>query len=97
VRISYILLVLVCIDDLNIDSIDGFEKTMPRLHMKPEGEKMECYCGDICKMHVSGDYKTLWQRFWVCNNLAYDPEPGDADVRIHQLCCAVSSLVLNEF
>jgi hypothetical protein len=34
--ICYILLVVVSIDELNIDSIDGFEKTMPGLHSKPE-------------------------------------------------------------
>jgi hypothetical protein len=33
---------------------------MPRLHPKQEGEKLECYCGGVCKMQVSGDYKTLW-------------------------------------
>jgi hypothetical protein len=95
--ICYILLVLVCIDELDIDSIDGFKKTMPRLHPKPEGEEPKCYCVDICKMHVSGDYKTLWQQFWMCNNLAYDPEPGNIEVQNNRLCCAVSSQVLNEF
>jgi hypothetical protein len=52
-------LVVVFIDELDIDSIDEFEKTMPRLHLKTEGEEPECYCGDVCKMQVSGDYKTL--------------------------------------
>jgi hypothetical protein len=61
--ICYILLVVVCIDEHNIDSIDGYEKTIPGLHLKPEGEPLECFCGDVCKMQVSGDYKTLWQRF----------------------------------
>jgi hypothetical protein len=61
--ICYILLFVVFIDELDIDSIDGFEKTMFRLHPKPVGEELECYCGDICKMQLSGDYKTLWQRF----------------------------------
>jgi hypothetical protein len=56
-------LVVVSIDEHDIDSIDGFAKTMPRLHSKPEGEVPECYCGDPCKMNVSRDYKTLWQRF----------------------------------
>jgi hypothetical protein len=79
------------IDELDIDSIDGFVKTMPGLHLKLEGEELECYCVDICKMHVSGDYKTLWQRFWMCNNLAYDPEPGDTEVQNNRLCCVVSS------
>jgi hypothetical protein len=79
--ICYILFVAVSLDELDIDSIDGFEKTMPRLHWKPEGEELECYYGDICKMQMSGDYKTLWQRFWMCNNLAYDPESGDTEVR----------------
>jgi hypothetical protein len=46
---------------------------MPGLHPKLEGEESECYCGDICKVHVSGEYKTSWQRFLMCNNLTYDP------------------------
>jgi hypothetical protein len=87
--ICYILLVVVCIDEHNIDSIDGYEKTIPGLHPKPEGEPPECFYGDVCKMQVSGDYKTLWQRFWMCDNLAYDPESGDTEVRINQLCCTV--------
>jgi hypothetical protein len=57
--ICYILLIVVFIDELDIDSIDGFEKTMPRLHPKPESDELECYCGDVCKMQVSGEYKTL--------------------------------------
>jgi hypothetical protein len=76
----FIFLVLVSLDDRDIDAIDGFAKTMPRLHSKPEGEVLECYCSDPCKMNLSGDYKTLWQRFWMCDNLAYDPEPGDTEV-----------------
>jgi hypothetical protein len=54
---------------------------MAALHWKPEGPEPECYCGDVCKMEVSGDYKTLWQCFWMCNNLAYDPEPDDTEVQ----------------
>jgi hypothetical protein len=57
--ICYILLVVVCIDEHNIDSIDRYEKTIPGLHPKPEGEPPESFCGDVCKMQVSGDYKTL--------------------------------------
>jgi hypothetical protein len=70
---------------------------MPKLHSKSESKESECYSGDICKMEVSGDYKTLWQRFWMCNNLTYDPEPSDMEVRNNCLCCEVSSQVLNEF
>jgi hypothetical protein len=40
---------------------------------------------------------TLWQRFWMCNNLTYDPELGDTEVQNNQLFCAVSSKVLKEF
>jgi hypothetical protein len=87
--ICYILLIVVCIDEHDIDSIDGYEKTIPGLHPKPEGEPPEYFCGDICKMQVLGDYKTLWQRFWMCDNLTYDPEPGDTEVRINRLCCTV--------
>jgi hypothetical protein len=54
-----ILLVVVCIDEHDIDSIGGYEKIIPGLHPKPEGELPECFCGDVCKMQVSGDYKTL--------------------------------------
>jgi hypothetical protein len=90
--ICYLLLIVVSADDIDLDSIDGFDKSAPRLHPKPEGEELECYCGDVCKMEVSGDYKTLWQRFWK-----YDPKPGDTEVRNNRLCCEVSSQVFNEF
>jgi hypothetical protein len=66
------------------------------LHIKPEGDEPECYYGDVCKMEVSDDYKTLWQRLWMCNNLAYDPEPGDTEVWNNRLCCEVSSQILYE-
>jgi hypothetical protein len=87
--ICYILLVVVYIDEHDIDSIDGYEKTIPGLHLKPEGEPPECFCGDVYKMQVSRDYKTLWQRFWMCDNLAYDPKSGDMEVRTNRLCCTV--------
>jgi hypothetical protein len=70
---------------------------MSVLHLKPEDEEPKCYCGDVCKMEVSDDCKTLWQWFWMLNNLAYDPEPGNTVVQNNQLCCEVSSQVLNEF
>jgi hypothetical protein len=46
-------------DEPDIDALDGFTKGMHRLHLKLEGEKSECFCGAICKMEVSDDYKTL--------------------------------------
>jgi hypothetical protein len=95
--ICYLLLIVVSVDELDINSIGGFQKGMVALHPKPEGEKPECYCGDVCKMDVSCDYKTLWQRFWMCNNLAYGPELGDTEVWNNRLCCEVSTQVLNEF
>jgi hypothetical protein len=61
--ICYLLLIVVPDAELDIDAINGFMKGMAGLHPKPEGEDLECYYGDICKMEVSGDYKTLWQRF----------------------------------
>jgi hypothetical protein len=76
--ICYLLLIVVFIDELDIDSIDGFQKGMAALH--EANEELECYCGDVYKMEVSGDYKSLWQWFWMCNNLAYDLEPGDTEV-----------------
>jgi hypothetical protein len=83
-------LVVVSIDDRDIDTINGFAKTMPGLHSKREGEVPECYCGDPCRMNVSRDYKTLWQRFWMCNNVAYDPELGNTEVRM----CKISDCVV---
>jgi hypothetical protein len=80
--ICYFLPVVVSIDEHDIDSIEGFAKTMPELHLKPDGKESECYYGDLCKMQVSGDYKTLWQQFWMCNNLAYDLEPDDMGVHM---------------
>jgi hypothetical protein len=48
--ICCILLVVVYIDENDIDSINGYEKTIPGLHLKQEGEPPECFCGDVCKM-----------------------------------------------
>jgi hypothetical protein len=33
----------------------------------------------------------------MCNNLTYDLEPGDTEVRNSRLFCAVASQILNEF
>jgi hypothetical protein len=92
----------VCLHDhpvlpIGLLVIDGFAKGMARLHPKPEGPDPESYCGDVYKMEVSGDYKTLWQQFWKCNNPAYDPESGDMEVHNNQLSCEVLTQVLNEF
>jgi hypothetical protein len=85
-----IFFIVVSIDDHNIDSINGFVKIMPGLHPKPDGEVLECYCGDPCKINASGDYKILWQWLWMCDNLAYDPEPGDTEVRM----CKISDCIM---
>jgi hypothetical protein len=77
--ICYIFIVVLN-DEFGIDALEGFEKGMCGLHPKPEGEGPECFCGYVCKMEVSGDYKTLWQQYWMCDNLIYDPEPGDTEV-----------------
>jgi hypothetical protein len=66
--------------ELGIDTLDQYSKTMCRLHPKAEGESSECFCGDVCKMEVSDDNNTLWQRYWMCDNLTYDSEPGDMEV-----------------
>jgi hypothetical protein len=88
----YIFLVVVSIDERDIDSIVRFAKTMPGLHPKPEGVVLECYYGDPYKMNVSGDYKTLWQRFWMCDNLTYDPKPGNMEVQMCKINdCVVQS------
>jgi hypothetical protein len=71
---------IVLDDELDIDALDRYAKAMHGLHLKPDGEEPECFCGEICKMEVSGDYKTLWQWYRMCDNLAYDPESGDIEV-----------------
>jgi hypothetical protein len=48
---------------MDIDSINGFQKGVAALHTKLEGLELECCCGDVCNMDVSGDYKTLLQWF----------------------------------
>jgi hypothetical protein len=58
--IYYLLPIVVSVQDIIIDSIDGFDKGMSGLHPNPEVEESGCYCGDVYKMDVSGDYKTLW-------------------------------------
>jgi hypothetical protein len=50
--------------------LDDFVKAMPELHPKPEGPYLTCFCGDTYKIEVSGDYKTLWQRFCMCDVIA---------------------------
>jgi hypothetical protein len=45
--------------ELNINMLDNFAKAIPELHPKPEGSYPTCFCGDTCKIEVSGDYKTL--------------------------------------
>jgi hypothetical protein len=67
-------------DELDVDALDGYGEAMHILHLKPEGDEPECLCGDVCKMEVLGDYKTLWQWYWMCDNLAYDPKPCDMEV-----------------
>jgi hypothetical protein len=60
--------------------LDGFAKAIHGLHTKLEGEDPEFYCGDTCKMEVLADYKTLWQWFSMCDNLTYNPKPGNTEV-----------------
>jgi hypothetical protein len=57
--IYYLLFTIVPDDELDIDTLDGFAKGTHELHPKSVGEDPECFCGGICKMEVSGDYKTL--------------------------------------
>jgi hypothetical protein len=33
----------------------------------------------------------------MCDNLTYDPELGDTEVRNNRLCCEVPSQIINEF
>jgi hypothetical protein len=38
--------------ELNIDMLDGFAKVMRKLHPKPKGLYLTCFCDDSCKMEV---------------------------------------------
>ena len=84
---------LVPDEELDIDSLEGYANGCVGMHPKPDGPYSTCFCGDTCKMNVSGDYKTLWQRYWMCDNLAYDPDPTEIGVFCkHLFCPFVSSI-----
>lgn len=34
-----------------------------------------CYCGDDCKVAISDEEHTYGQRYWMCENYAFDPTP----------------------
>jgi hypothetical protein len=61
--ICCLLVIVVPDDELDINALNGFGKGMHRLHPILAGEDLECYCGDVCKMEVSGNYNTLWRQF----------------------------------
>ena len=67
-------------EELDIDSLEGYDSRYPCHFPKPNGPHPTCFYGDTCKMDVSADYKTLWERYWMCPNLDYDPEPGQTEV-----------------
>ena len=67
-------------EELDIDSLEGYESIHLGNFSKPEGPHPTCFCGDKCKMNVSAYYKTLWQRYWMCPNFDYDPKPGETEV-----------------
>jgi hypothetical protein len=36
---------------------------------------MMCFCDDACKIAKSDEEKTYNQRYWMCDNHAFDPTP----------------------
>ena len=34
-----------------------------------------CYCGDRCKVAKSDEEDTYRQRYWMCDNFAFEPTP----------------------
>ncbi|KAG2648976.1 hypothetical protein PVAP13_1NG067901 [Panicum virgatum] len=34
-----------------------------------------CYCGDHCKVAKSDEEDTYRQRYWMCDNFAFEPTP----------------------
>ena len=34
-----------------------------------------CYYGDPCKVAISYEEETYKQRYWMCDNYAFDPTP----------------------
>ncbi|XP_066355742.1 uncharacterized protein [Miscanthus floridulus] len=34
-----------------------------------------CYCGDPCRVAISEEEETYKQRYWMCDNYAFDPTP----------------------
>jgi hypothetical protein len=63
--------------DENGYRVMGYTYVDPSAYKKPDEEPPMCYCGDPCKLGVSGLYPTLMQRYWNCSNFAYDPTPDD--------------------
>jgi hypothetical protein len=51
--ICYLLFTVVLDDELDIDTLDKFAKGIHELHLKPQGEDLDCFCGDTCKMAYS--------------------------------------------
>ncbi|TVU17768.1 hypothetical protein EJB05_33824, partial [Eragrostis curvula] len=61
--------------DVENDDYEGYSWVDPSGFYLPGTPAPMCYCGDLCKMRVSGLYKTYWQRYWCCAN-----EDGDRSV-----------------
>ncbi|TVU13153.1 hypothetical protein EJB05_40685, partial [Eragrostis curvula] len=61
--------------DVEDDDYNGYSWVDPSGFYLPGTPAPMCYCGDPCKMRVSGLYKTYWQRYWCCAN-----EDGDRSV-----------------
>ena len=34
-----------------------------------------CYCGDPCRVAISEEEETYKQRYWMCDNYAFEPTP----------------------
>ncbi|TVU40292.1 hypothetical protein EJB05_13750, partial [Eragrostis curvula] len=61
--------------DVEDDDYNGYSWVDQSGFYLPGTPAPMCYCGDPCKMRVSGLYKTYWQRYWCCAN-----EDGDRSV-----------------
>jgi hypothetical protein len=46
-----------------------------------------CFCGDTCKVAKSDDEERYNQRYWMCDNYAFDPTP-------HQICIGLIVTIL---
>ena len=53
-----------------------------------------CYCGDRCKVAKSDEEDTYRQRYWMCDNFAFEPTPRQIRIGLLVNIYVLSTLTL---